>query len=634
MNSTIERVGSEGRHMDISEHYMQLRLKFQHIQDDQELHITIGELAGHLCCTMRNMNLIMNKFKENGWVSWSPQRGRGKKSVLVFCKPAAAAASERFDQLLYANRMEDAYEMASSLPPLIREQLVHNLQHLFGLRSNEGMEGRTDTLRIPQNTPFKTLDPTQTAMWGEGFIITEVFDRLVRYNAERQQCEPSLAVAWESDREGRRWTFHLNKGILFHHGRVMDAADVKFSFDRIIEDPANPSRAMFGSIQSIEAVDSLTVHFVLCQPNFMFPDLLSSLYASIIPRDVQLEPLRPIGTGPYRITRHDANLLVLEAFPSYFRGRAYIDRVEVWQLPHSDWPENAIKQRLFPEDTPRAVEHEIQGGVFMTFNMQKDGPHQDLYFRQAVRLLLQSDELTAASASPHIKKAESLIRGPMREVRTITPSVERDTVQTESGRSVLEQAAALLEQSSYQGEHIRVWVEEGEQMESDMAWFAERCAAIGLNVTIVPGDPVHAVYHHELQPYEIIYTGEVFDEHVMRSLITMYTFGNTLFLLAMNDYWRAELAHECEQIVMIREPALRMERLIQLEDRLIEEALILPVYSFKEEHAHDASLRNYKIAGYGLPDLRQLWIRRKSGSLTAEESSETETSYPVYIPLW
>lgn len=222
----------------------------------------------------------------------------------------------------------------------------------------------------------------------------------------------------------------------------------------------------------------------------------------------------------------------------------------------------------------------------------------------------------------------------MREVRTIAPSVERDAVQTESGRSVLEQALASLEQSSYQGEHLRVWVEEGEQMESDMAWFAERCAPIGLNVTIVPGDPVHAVYHHELRPYEIIYTGEVFDEHVMRSLITMYTFGNTLFLLAMNDYWRAELAHECEHIVMIREPALRMERLIQLEDRLIEEALILPVYSFKEEHAHDASLRNYKIAGYGLPDLRRLWIRRKSGSLTAEESSETETSYPVYIPLW
>lgn len=108
----------------------------------------------------------------------------------------------------------------------------------------------------------------------------------------------------------------------------------------------------------------------------------------------------------------------------------------------------------------------------------------------------------------------------------------------------------------------------------------------------------------------------------------MYTFGNTLFLLAMNDYWRGELAQACENIVMFQEPVLRMERLIQLEGRLIEEALILPVYAFKEVHAHDVSLRNYKISGYGLPDLRQLWIKRKT------DAPNTETSYPVYIPLW
>ena len=617
--------------MDISEHYIQLRLNFPHIRDDQELYITVGELAELLCCTMRNMNLIMNKFKENGWVSWSLQRGRGKKSMLIFCKPVADVASERFDQLLNTNRMDDAYEMASSLPPQIREQLIHNLQHQFGLRSNEGVGGRVDTLRIPQNTLFRTLDPTQTAMWGEGFIITEVFDRLVRYNAEREQCEPSLAIAWESDREGKEWTFHLNKGITFHHGRIMDAADVKFTFERIIFDPANPCRTMLSSIQQVEVVDPLTIHFTLRKPNFMFPDLLSGLYASIVPRDVELDPLHPIGTGPYRITRHDANLLVLEVFPAYFRGRAYIDRVEVWQLPQIDLPGSVIKQRLFSDHEPRAVEHEIQGGVFMTFNMQKDGPQHDLRFRQAVRLLLNPDELMNTRVDPDIRQTDRLIRGQEQE-RRIRTSVEQATGQTGLDKSSLRRAASLLAHSSYEGQQLRVWVEEGEKMELDMAWFAERCALVGLDITIVPGNPAHAVYHNEIQSYEMVYTGELFDEHVMRSLITMYMFGNTLFLLAMNDYWRAELANECERIMMIEQSSLRMERLIQLEDRLIEESLILPVYYFKEEHAYDASLRNYKIAGYGLPDLRQLWIRRTPVSSNAEE--QPETGFPVYIPLW
>ncbi|APO44436.1 hypothetical protein BS614_10760 [Paenibacillus xylanexedens] len=81
-------------------------------------------------------------------------------------------------------------------------------------------------------------------------------------------------------------------------------------------------------------------------------------------------------------------------------------------------------------------------------------------------------------------------------------------------------------------------------------------------------------------------------------------------------------------MVMIQEPAERLSRLIRLEDRLIQEALLLPTYSFKEEHAHHDSLRDYRLAGYGLPDLRRLWVKRSPGA------AEEDTSYPVYIPLW
>ncbi|WP_145320453.1 ABC transporter substrate-binding protein [Paenibacillus xylanexedens] len=626
--------------MDVSEHYIQLRLNFLHVHEEQEIHTTVGELAHHLCCTMRNMNLIMNKFMDNGWVRWNPQRGRGKTSLLVFCVPLLEVARERFEHLLNTNRMEDAYELTSILPFTMREQLMRELQNQFGLRSNEGVRGRVDTLRIPQNTPFKTLDPTQTAMWGEVFIIAEVFDRLVRYNAEHQVCEPSLAVAWESHLEGREWTFYLHKGIPFHHGRVLDSEDVKFTFDRILSDNSNPCRPLFGSIERIVTLDELTVRFVLNKPNFMFPDLMSSMSASILPRDVEMNPLHPIGTGPYRLTRHDSKLLVLEVFPSYFRGRAYIDRVEVWQLPHSGRVESVIKHNLFPDAEPRAVQHEMQGGMYMTFNMQKEGPQHDVNFRRAVQQLLNADELSEALGNSNTQAAFSLIRGRAQKQHLTEnldqgelwkPQSEHSEGSAEPAPSVessLARAAALLRRSSYQGQTLSLWVEEGEKMEEDMIWFAERCTQIGLHITIIPGDPVHAVYQDGFRGCDLIYTGEVFDQHVMLSLVTMYTFQNTLFLIAMNDFWRHELEQECGRIVMIREPAERLNRLIQLEDRLIHEALLLPTYSFREEHAHHASLRNYCVAGHSLPDLRQLWVKRIPGA------EEEDTSYPVYIPLW
>ncbi|NMI04361.1 hypothetical protein HF638_10260 [Paenibacillus sp. SZ31] len=629
--------------MDVSEHYIQLRLNFLHVHEKQEVHTTVGELADHLCCTMRNMNLIMNKFKENGWVMWNPQRGRGKKSILVFCVPLLEVARERFDHLLNGNRIEDAYELASTLPITMREHLMQQMQHQFGLRSNEGARGRVDTLRIPQNTPFKTLDPTQTAVWGEVFIIAEVFDRLVRYNAERQVCEPSLAMAWESDADGREWTFYLHKGIPFHHGRILDAEDVKFTFDRIISDRSNPSRPLFGSIESIEAYDQLTVRFVLNKPNFMFPDLMSSMCASILPRDVEMNPLHPIGTGPYRLTRHDSKLLVLEVFLAYFRGRAYVDRVEVWQLPHSAKAESIIKHDLFPDAQPRAVQHEMQGGVYMTFNMQKKGPQHDVNFRLAVQLLLNAHELSEALGGTNTQAAYSLIRGRVQNQHLMESPDQGGPWKQRSERldqpegypksatlieSSLARASALLSRSSYQGQILDLWVEEGEKMEADMIWFAERCEQIGLHICIMPGDPVHAVYQDGFRDCDLIYTGEVFDDHVVLSLVTMYTFQSTLFLIAMNDYWRHELEQECGRVVMIQEPAERLNRLIQLEDRLIQEALLLPTYSFKEEHAHHSSLRGYHVAGHGLPDLRRLWVKRRPGA------AEEDTSYPVYIPLW
>jgi len=108
----------------------------------------------------------------------------------------------------------------------------------------------------------------------------------------------------------------------------------------------------------------------------------------------------------------------------------------------------------------------------------------------------------------------------------------------------------------------------------------------------------------------------------------MYTFQNTLLLIALDDQRKRELEHKCRQVVMIQDTAERLRRLEVLEERLIQEALLLPVYSFREEHAHHASLQDYRILSFGMPDLRRLWVKRSS--ITDQDTA----SYPAYIPLW
>lgn len=621
--------------MEVVDHYIQLRMVFSNVDEEEEIHTTIGELANHLCCTMRNMNLIMNKFMDQGWVRWSPQRGRGKTSVLVFCHPLLQAVQERFDRLLQGNKLEEAYVLASSMPFSLQEVLMQGLQGQFGLRSDQGARGRMDTLRIPQETAFETLDPTQAAMWGEVGIIAEVFDRLVQYNAERQVCEPSLAVAWESNQEGTEWTFYLHKGIRFHHGRILDAEDVRYTFERIVSDQGCPCRPLFGSIHRIETFDELTVRFVLRFPNYMFPDLMSSMNASILPRDIELDPMHPIGTGPYRLTRNHPKLLVMDVFPSHFRGRAFIDRVEIWQLPQSNLVESVIKQDLFPDGQAQSVQHEVQGGVYMTFNMRKEGPQQDIYFRQAVQQLMNPQEMVEELARTNIEAAYSLVRDKSEEKQESLEQIEQ-THQLQQAlkhtapfaESSLTRASELLQRSSYAGQIMNVWVEEGEKMETDMNWFAHRCELIGLKVSVMPGNPVDAVYHDEFASCDLIYTGEVFDDHLTLSLLTMYTFQNTLLLIALDDQRKSELEHECRRVVMIQDSAERLRMLMTLEERLIHDAVLLPTYSFREEHAHHASLQDYRVVSFGMPDLRRLWVKR------SPNTEEEKASYPAYIPLW
>ena len=74
--------------------------------------------------------------------------------------------------------------------------------------------------------------------------------------------------------------------------------------------------------------------------------------------------------------------------------------------------------------------------------------------------------------------------------------------------SSLALAEELLNRSRYAGQTLRLWVEDGQKMETDMLWFVQRCERIGLHIDIVPGDPVSAVYHDEFRSCDLVYTGK------------------------------------------------------------------------------------------------------------------------------
>jgi peptide/nickel transport system substrate-binding protein len=99
----------------------------------------------------------------------------------------------------------------------------------------------------------------------------------------------------------------MKDGLKFSDGSPLTSDDVKFSFDRNIKiaDP-NGGSSLFADMKSIEAPDPKTVIFHLKAPNAVWPDILTTGSAAIVPSDAypanKLQPSdKVIGSGRYTL---------------------------------------------------------------------------------------------------------------------------------------------------------------------------------------------------------------------------------------------------------------------------------------------------------------------------------------------
>jgi ABC-type transport system substrate-binding protein len=141
-------------------------------------------------------------------------------------------------------------------------------------------------------------------------VLTHMYDGLVRFNPldGLQTIIPSLATSWEVSEDGLTYTFTLREGVTFHDDEPFTADDVVATFSRAIDPPegiVSVMQSFYRSVESVEAVDPMTVQFNLSEPQ---ADLLSALAApfSVIyskavldANDQDVRGVIAPGTGPF-----------------------------------------------------------------------------------------------------------------------------------------------------------------------------------------------------------------------------------------------------------------------------------------------------------------------------------------------
>ena len=132
------------------------------------------------------------------------------------------------------------------------------------------------------------LDPHALYDVPSSFVQLNVYDNLYRYEGNPPQLKPWLAESYTASKDGKTWEFKLKKGLTFANGDPLAAADVVYSFQRIVgmkKAAAGPFNA--AKVASITAPDAQTVKFVLEQP---YAPFLSSIPVLTVVNKKQIDP--------------------------------------------------------------------------------------------------------------------------------------------------------------------------------------------------------------------------------------------------------------------------------------------------------------------------------------------------------
>jgi ABC-type transport system substrate-binding protein len=195
--------------------------------------------------------------------------------------------------------------------------------------------GTGGILHIPISGVVSSLDPSRLGQVEQAEVIPCIFESLTRLEAGAR-IAPGLAERFEVKGDGTRYTFHLRKDLRFHDDRRLTARDVRYTFERLLENPelCGILLPIRGSKERLEGkVDHLSgfeIHSAtefsieLEEPVSFFPVLLSHPGLGIMPEGSSGVGTSWrdgfVGTGPFRVVEFEpGRRLELERNPHYWR---------------------------------------------------------------------------------------------------------------------------------------------------------------------------------------------------------------------------------------------------------------------------------------------------------------------------
>lgn len=202
----------------------------------------------------------------------------------------------------------------------------------FALAASLTANAQAKTLKLALDADPPRLD-FMSQLSGNLLSYAEwVFDPLVRWTKD-MKLENRLAEKFEQ-KDPLTLRVYLKKGVTFHSGNPMTAADVKWTFERILKAP--DWKALYDAFKEVVVVDDHTVDFVFKRPEPLAMNLMTYVFPMdskfYTGKDAQgkdkdlISKTDPVfananasGTGPFKVTSYEPQVkMVLDRNASYW----------------------------------------------------------------------------------------------------------------------------------------------------------------------------------------------------------------------------------------------------------------------------------------------------------------------------
>jgi peptide/nickel transport system substrate-binding protein len=426
------------------------------------------------------------------------------------------------------------------------------------------------TLRVAMRVAPASLDPadsSQVDSFARRNLTLLIFETLVAADPGGR-LRPGLATSWQASAGNQHWQFRLRRGVKFHDGTALTAEAVAASL-RV----ANP-----GWKVAFEA-DSVVIDMETADPGL--PTELALPHNAIVKRE-QEGTLS--GTGAFHVSDwQPGKKLVLAAEENYWKGRPYLDTIEIelGRSFHDQMMALELGRADLVEVPPEQSHRMALEGRLVTASQPME----------LIALVFARDPQTAADKSLRDALALSMDRGSIRSVLLQGVGQPAGSILPEwmTGYGFVFPSNADLVRARQEREEVKIapiWTVGYDAGESISHVLAERIALNAKDAGLT------------LQPTP----GATADLRLVR------------IALVASDPW-ISLA-QVAAFAGINRPAMdggSVEELYAAEQSMLATQRVIPLFHLPAAFAASTALRDWKPGADGGWDLANAWLGAGSG---------------------